>query len=168
MIRSNALFVEQAQIVAGFVPVNLATAANAGDWVSMKGFSRCTVVFFAAAGTAGDDPTLTIEQATAVAGTGNKALNFTRLDVKQGADLAAIGAFTAVTQSAANTYTEATSAEAQKIWVVDIKADDLDADNGFDCIQASISDVGSNAQLGCLLYILWGARYMPPGSAIAD
>ena len=40
MIRSNALFAEQAQIVAGFVPVNLATAANAGDWVSMKGFSR--------------------------------------------------------------------------------------------------------------------------------
>ena len=88
--------------------------------------------------------------------------------MKQGSDLAAIGAFTSVTQSAGNTYTEATSAEAQKIWVLDIKADDLDVDNGYDCVQASISDVGSNAQLGCLLYILWGARYLPPGSAIAD
>lgn len=168
MIHPNALFVEQAQIVSGFVPVNLATAANAGDWVSMKGFARCTVIFFAAAGTAGDDPTITIEQATAVAGTGNKALTFTRIDTKQGADLAAIGAFTTVTQSAATNYTDAASAEVQKIWIIDIKADDLDADSGFDCIQASVSDVGANAQIGCLLYILWGARFMPPGSAIAD
>lgn len=168
MIHPNALFVEQAQICSMFVPVNLATAANTGDWFSMKGFDRCTFIFFAGAGTAGDDPTITLQQATAVAGTSAKALNFTRIDTKQGADLTAVGAYTTVTQAAANTYTDATSAEVQKIWVVEVKGEDLDADNGFDCVQASISDIGANSQIGCGLAILWASRFSPPGSAIAD
>jgi hypothetical protein len=167
-MNTNALLVEQAQICCGFVPVNLATAANPGDWISMKNFERLTVIFFAAAGTNGEDPTLTLEQATAVAGTSAKALNFTRIDTKQGADLFAIGTFTTVTQSAANTYTNTDAAENQKIWVVDVKAEDLDVDNGFDCVRASISDVGTSAQIGALLYIAWGAQYAPPLTAIAD
>lgn len=171
MIHQNALFVEQANIVPAFVPVNLSAAANNGDYVSMKNYGRCVIVFFAGAGTAGDDPTLTVQQATAVAGTSAKALNFTRIDTKQGADLAAVGVFTTVTQAAGNTYTDATSAEVQKLWVIEIKAEDLDTANGFDCINASVADAdpdGTNAQLGCILYILHGSRYMPPGSAIVD
>jgi hypothetical protein len=168
MIHTNALFVEQAQIVPAFVPVNLATAANPGDWVSMKGFARCTIIFVAGAGTAPDDATITVSQATAVAGTGSKALTFTRIDVKQGADLAAIGDFTTVTQAAATSYTSDTSAETQNLWVIDIRAEELDENNGFDCVQASIGDVGTAAKIGTVLYILWGSRYMPPGSAIAD
>ena len=167
-INTNALLVEQAQIACGFVPVNLATAANPGDWISMKNFERLAIVFFGAAGTAGEDPTLTLEQATAVAGTGAKALTFTRVDIKQGADLFAIGTFTTVTQAAANTYTNDTSAETQKIWVVEVKAEDLDADNGFDCVRATISDVGASAQIGGLLYIAFGPQYAPPLTSIAD
>jgi hypothetical protein len=164
----NARFAEQAQIISGFVPVNLATAANAGDWVSMKQFQRLVILFFAAAGTAGDDPTLTVEQASAVAGTGAKALTFTRIDTWQGADLTAVGTPTTVAQTAANTYTDATSAEVQKIWVVEIDAADLDVDNGFDCVRGSIADVGTNAQIGCLLYLGLYSRYAPPASAIVD
>jgi hypothetical protein len=168
MIHPNALFVEQAQIVPAFVPVNLATAANAGDWVSMKNYARCTIVIVAGAGTAPDDIVVTLQQATAVAGTGNKALNFSRIDVKQGADLATIGDFTTVTQTAGTSYTEGTSAETQNLWVIEVKAEDLDEANGFDCVQASIADVGTAAKVGVALYILWGARYLPPLSAIAD
>lgn len=163
----NALFAEQFQVASGFVPVNLATASNPGDWISMKTLERLVIIFFAAAGTAGDDPTITLEQATAVAGTSAKALNFTRIDRKQGSDLLTIGTYTTTTQSAGNTYTNDTSAEEQKIWIVEVKAEDLDVDNGFDCVRATISDVGSNAQLGAMLYI--GApRYSPPLSMIAD
>ncbi|RWQ16099.1 hypothetical protein [Mesorhizobium sp.] len=164
----NQHILEKLQIAAGFVPVSMATAPTE-DWVSLKNFGRMAIVFFKAAGTAGDDPTLTLEQATAVAGTGAKALNFTRIDVKQGADLFAIGEFTTIAQ-AANTYTEATSAEAQAIWVLDVKAEDLDVDGGFDCIRASISDIGTNAQLGCLLYLGHEPRYAkaPLPSMIAD
>jgi hypothetical protein len=163
----NALFAEQVQVCAGFVPVDMSAAANNGDWVSMKNFARCTIVLFKAAGTAGDDPVLTVRQATAVDGTGAKALNFTRVDSKVGT-LTSVGTFTANTQAAANTYTDAVSAEAQGIFLIDIKSEDLDVANGFDCVQFQVPDIGANAQLGCALYLLWGSRYNPPVSAIVD
>lgn len=149
---------EQMNIAAGSVPVDLAAAAMAGDWVSMKGYDRMLIVFFKAAGTAGDDPTITVEQAKAVAGTDNKALNFTEVWTKQGT-LTGVASWTRVTQSAANTYTDATSAEAQAIWAIEVKAEDLDQANGFDCVQASVGDVGVGAQLGCLLYLMFEPRY---------
>ncbi len=155
----NQHALEKMQIVSAIVPVDLKTAANDGDWVSLKNYGRCTVIFFTAVGTAGEDPTLTMEQATAVAGTGAKALTFTRIDHKQNADLTTIGQFTTVAQTAAATYTDATSAELQKIWVVDIMAEDLDVANGFDCIRMRIADVGAAIQLGCGLYLLHEPRF---------
>lgn len=166
----NADFAEQVQVVSAIVPVDLQTGANNGDWVSMKNYERCTLIVFKAAGTAGDDPTVTLEQATAVAGTSAKNLvAIDRVHVKQDTALTGVGQYTLVEQTAAATYTDATSAEDQAIWVIDIQAEDLDRENGFDCIRASIADVGSNAQIGCALMLLWGARYggeLP--SAIAD
>ncbi len=150
---------DNAQLVSGFVPVDLSDGANTGDYVSLKNYSRCAIVLFKAVGTAGDDPTLTVVQATDVSGTSAKAVNFTAIKVKQGASLAAIGTFTNATQSAANTYTSTTSAEEQAIWVVEIDASDLDVDGGFDCIMASVADIGTNAQIGCMFYILDGPRY---------
>lgn len=169
MTTPNAILAERAQVVSGFVPVNMAAGAPTSDWVSLKNYEMCTVIFFAAAGTNGDDPTLTVLQGTAVGGTTSKALTFTRIDVKQGT-LASIGQFTKTTQAAANTYTHTDAAESQKIWMVSFRAAELDVDNGYDCIRASIGDVGTNSQLGCLLYVLEFPRYAtdPLPSAIAD
>ena len=146
-------------IVEGFPPVDLSTAANNGDYVSLKNYAGCLVMFHSGLGTAGQDPTLTLQQAQAVAGTGVKALNFTTVFVKQAAtDLSATAVWTVITQAAANTYTEATAAEQSALWVVDIKASDLDVANSFDCLRATIADVGGAAQPGSLHYILYGAR----------
>ena len=153
MSISNSLILENTQIVAGFGPVDMQSGANAGDWVSLKNYRKVAIVLFKGVGTAGDDPTLTLQQATAVAGTGAKDLTFTTIYKKQGT-LSAIGQWTKVTQTAATSYTDATSAEAAAIWVVEVNAEDLDVANGFDCVQASVADVGSNAQLGALLYLL--------------
>lgn len=149
----NAKILEQLNIVSGFVPLAL-TTARTGDVISLKNYRRACVVFFKAAGTAGDDPTITVLQGTDVAFGTNKALNFTTIYTKQGADLTAVGSWTKVTQAAGNTYTDATSAEVQAIWAIEFDAEDLDIANNYDCIRASISDVGTNAQLGCLLYLL--------------
>lgn len=161
---------EENQIAIGVVPINLAAGANNGDWVSLKLYKHLTIIVIKGAGASGEDPTLTLLQATAVAGTNSKALNFTDIYVKQGADLTTIGQFTKTTQAAANTYTSATSGEEQAIWAVEIDADQLDVDNGFDCVQAAIADVGNTSQIGTILYILSEPRYaaeaMP--SAIAD
>jgi hypothetical protein len=161
--------VESTQIVSGFLPVDLQTAANSGDYVSLKDYNHLTVIFFKAVGTAGDDPVLALQQATAVAGTAAKDLTFTTIYKKQGT-LTAVGTFTKVTQAAAASYTDATSAEVAAIWVIEIDAQDLDVENNFDCVAANVADVGGNAQLGCLLYILSEPRYAQaiPPSAIVD
>lgn len=163
----NATFAEVFQVCAGFGPVDMSAAANNGDWVSMKNYNRCAIIVFKAAGTAGDTPTVTLTQATDVSGTSSKALNFTRVDVKSGT-LTSVGTYTTVTQSAGNTY--AGTANAAGIYIIEIRSEDLDVANGFDCIQASIPDVGANAQLGSCLYVLYGPRYTYGGlkSAIVD
>jgi hypothetical protein len=151
-------FCENNNLSAGFVPVDMQTAANDGDWVSLKNYHHVSVVLFKAAGTAGDDPTLTMEQATTNTGTGAKALTFRNIYVKQGT-LTAVGTFTRVDQTAAATYTDLVSAEIQAIWVVEFDSDELDVDGGFDHIRGRVADIGGNAQLGCMLYILGEPRY---------
>lgn len=166
----NNLLAEACQVVAGIIPVDLAGQANNGDWVSMKNFDRLTVIVFKAAGVAGDDPVITLKQASDVAGTGAKALNFTRVDAKVGAQTG-IGGFTTNSQAAGNTYTDLVSAEAQGLFLIEVTSADLDVTNGFDCVQVSIPDVGAGgAQLGCALYVLRGARFAGAGlpSAIID
>lgn len=144
--------IENLQISAGFVPVDMQTTANAGDWFNMKPFRKVLAVLYKAAGTAGDDPVITLEQATSNAGAGNKPLNFTTVYSKVGT-LTGVGQFTKITQASANTYEDETSAEAQAIIAIEIDADDLDTANGFTHIQMSVADVGSNAQLGCVFYL---------------
>lgn len=166
----NKHILEKLQIVAAFVPFDLGTA-QVGDIVSLKNYGRCAIVLFKAAGTAGDDGLVTVEQVQDVGNTGSnaKALNFTRVDIKQGAQTG-IGTFTKTDVAAGNTYTNLTLAEAQALIVIDIDANDLDVDNGYDCVRVSTADVGSNAQLGAALYLLHEPRYAatPLPSAIID
>lgn len=160
MTRGNALFVERANIIPAFLPVDMSGSANTGDRVSMALYNRCTVVLIGAAGTAGDDPALTLLQADAATGGNSKALDFEVLHVKQAASLASSpGTFTRVEQAASNSYTDDESAEQQVVWAVDITADMLDLAGGFTFLQASVPDVGTNAQLGACFYILSEPRY---------
>lgn len=151
-------FLEGANIVSAFVPVDMSAAANNGAWVSLKNYRRCIAVLFGAVGTAGEDPVFTLRQATANDGTGAKALTFERVYKKVGT-LTGVGTFTLATQAAANTHTDAVSAETQKIIAVEILAEDLDAEGGFDHVQLQIPDVGIAAQLGCGFYLLLEPRY---------
>ena len=159
-------------IIPAIVPLDLQTARD-GDWVSLKNAKGCLVVVFKGAGTAGDDPSITIEQASDVAGTGAKVLNAITEFYKKIGTLTSVGTWTKVTQTADELVTvDAVSAEAEGLWAFNVEADQLDVDNGFDCIRVRVADVGTNAQLGCALYLLHGLRYgdAPDGliSAIAD
>ena len=167
-MNPNVDFAEQVQIVSGFLPADMQTAQN-GDYISLKNYERVTVILFKAAGTAGDDPTITLQEAQDVSGTGVQALaKISKVYVKQDTVLTATGQFTLVEQAAASTYTDATSAEDAAIWVFDVKVSDLS--EGFDCIRCNVGDTGTNAQLGALLYLLWPARYGEQAllSAIVD
>lgn len=177
----NAHILEKCHIVSGIVPVALNTNPGAtSDYVSLKNFGRCAIVFFKGVGTAGDDPTITLTQAKTVAGGSSKAgPTLTRVDKMQAAtNLLSTTTYTTSTSASpashdtfsTNTWTNTDLAEQAAMVVIDVKAEDLDVDNGFDCITATIGDVGTNAQLGCLFYILHEPRYSlaTQPSAITD
>ena len=140
MTDFNHEFLEIADIIPAFTPVDLQTGANNGQWVAMKNIGRLLCVLYKGTGTAGDDPVITLKQATSTAGANAKALNFTRARTKIGA-IAATPQWTVVTQSASNTYTP------------------TDLNNGFNFVQISIPDTGTNPQLGAAFYIAYGIRY---------
>lgn len=145
-------------LVPAIVPLDLQTARD-GDWVSLKNCEGVLVVVFKGAGTAGDDPAITIEQATDVAGTSAKVCNaITAYYTKQGT-LTSVGTWTKTTQTADELLQgDGTSAENQGLYAFSVAADQLDVANGFDCLRVRIADVGTNAQLGCALYVLYGLR----------
>lgn len=146
--------------VSAIAPLDLQTARD-GDWVNLKNYSGCEIVVFKGVGTAGDDPDITIEQATDAAGANGKVLNaITRVHSKQATALTSIGTWTTTTQTADELYdADGTSAESQAIYVFSFATEMLDVDNGFDWVRVRIADVGGNAQLGCALYVLVGPRY---------
>jgi hypothetical protein len=166
------LLAEEVQVVPAFNPVNLATAANTGDWISMKFFRHLTILYMQGPGTAAEPATITVSQATAVAGTGSKGLaTIASYYIKKAVtDLTGTGAFTKVTQTAASTVVLGVGAEGDKatLVLIEINAEDLDVEGGFDCVQASVGDVGTGPTIGCLFYLLSDARVQPPLSAIVD
>ena len=153
----NHEFLEIADIIPAFVPVDMQTAANNGQWIAMKNIGRLLCVLMKAAGTAGDNPVVTLQQATNNSGAGAKPLNFTRARTKIGA-IASTPQWTIVTQTAANTFTPV-SAASQAVIAIDVLATDLDLANGFNFVQLSIPDTGTNPQLGAAFYIAYGIRY---------
>jgi hypothetical protein len=160
-MATNKLLGKYIDIIPAIIPVDLQTATNNGDYISLKNYEGVAIVLFKAIGTAGDDPVVTVTQAQDVAGTAVKALNAIDLVyTKQGALLTAVGVWTKLTQTADTAIaTDATSAELQAVWYVEIDARSLDVANGFDCIKVAVADVGTNAQLGCALYIPYGLRF---------
>lgn len=165
------LAAEEIQIVPAFNPVNLATAANTGDWVSLKNYRHLTIMYAQGVGTAAEPATITLSQATAVAGTGTKALNVTSYYIKTSTtDLTAVGVFTKVTQASGTSVILGVGANGDKaaLVLIEINAEDLDVEGGFDCVQASVPDVGTGPTIGCMFYILSDSRYQPPLSAIVD
>jgi len=159
---------EKLDFFHGIVPINLGSARSS-DVITLKNFGRVAIVFYKAAGSASEDPTLTLLQASSITPSNAKALNFTRIDTKQGT-LTSVGTWTTTTQAAGNTYTNTTASENEAIWVIDINVEDIDIDNGFDCIQVTIADAGSTNQLGAVLFLGHEPRYALSGglSAIAN
>lgn len=172
----NTRLLESINIVGAFPPADMNTDKD-GDYVSLKNYDGCLVVVHKAAGTAGDDISIKLDQATDVAGTGTKALTFNHLYAKVGTQTG-VGTFTKYTFTATDDLdtvsvggTDLLADDVEALFVVDIRACDLDVTNGFDCFRLTIEgdDLG-NACIGAALYILYGARYpsATPLSAIAD
>lgn len=143
-------------VCIGAAPVDLSAAAVTGKRVSLKGAGGLTIVVFKGAGTAGDDPTFTLKQHTA--NTGGTTSNLAVIDhyyLKDAATLAGTEQWTKVTQTAAATIVDpggaGTSAEHQQIIAIEVDAAQLS--DGYTHVSLDCADVGTNAQLGAILYL---------------
>jgi hypothetical protein len=158
---------ESYDLSTGLAPVDLSTAANTGKRLSMQEVNSVDIVVIKGAGTAADDPVLTLKQHTAsTGGTTSDLAVITSYNLKNEATLDGDETWTTVTQTAAATITDpgaaGTSAESQQIVVIHVRADQLTPGNAY--ISLDIADVGVNAQLGAVLYIVHNADHVLPAS----
>ena len=152
-------------IVPAFGPIDTQGSSGqhvTGDFVSLKNWGRCIVLFHSMIGAGSDDPTMTFRQAKDNADGSGKALAIVdNIYTKQAAtDLLSTGQWTKVTQTAAATYTDGDGAQQEALWAIEIRANELDVDNGFDHIRMTVADTGSaGAQLSAAYYILCDPKY---------
>jgi hypothetical protein len=130
-------------ISAGIMPVDSQTAAMTGKRFSMKNCEGVLIVVAKAAGIAADDPTLTLIEHTAyTAGTSTNLAIITTYGLKQETALDGDEAWTVVTQTAAATIVgNATSAETEQIYALDVRAEQLS--DGYTHISLDIGDTGA-------------------------
>jgi SpoU rRNA methylase family enzyme len=161
---------ESYDLSTGLAPVDMSTAANTGKRLFMQEVNSVDIVLIKAAGTAADDPVLTLKQHTAsTGGTTTDLAVITSYNLKNEATLDGDETWTTVTQAAAATITDpggaGTSAESQQIVVIHVRADQLTPGNAY--ISLDIADVGAAAQLGTVLYIVHTADHVAPASLLA-
>ncbi len=150
----NARLDEQAYFVQASAIGALTTTVGDTTYVSMKNYARASIIIDVTNATTVTGGTVTLKQATAVAGTGEKALGFTRM--LSNIDVGAGQALTETSVSS-NTFTTDTTNSKRLRYVIDVPAEDLDAANSFDCLRVDVTGM-ANAT-GQVSYILYGAKF---------
>jgi hypothetical protein len=140
------------------VAAGLLLTSTLGDtaYVSLKNYRKLTILVSIADGTTVTGSTITLKQATAVAGTNEKALGFTRMLASVDYPTVAL-AETAVTS---NTFTTQTVNSKDSMYIIEVDSDSLDVANGFDCVRLDGTGHAATASRGVVvMYALSGARY---------
>tara|TARA_R110000772_G_scaffold23646_1_gene63134 strand:+ start:7655 stop:8137 length:483 start_codon:yes stop_codon:yes gene_type:complete len=157
--------IDHVKFVTGIPPGILATTVGDGDYVSMKDYTNLTIVLTVDNATTVTGTAVTLKQASAVAGTGEKALSFDKMwaNIDTGASDTMVE--TAVTS---DTFTTDTTNAKNLKYQIEINESDLDLANDFTCVR--IDCLAMVAALGNVEYILSGSRNNPAiaNSAITD
>lgn len=150
------------KIVQGLAPITPSTSTP--DYVSLKNGHHLTVVIAVDNATTVTGSAITLKQATDVAGTGEKALSFTKM--YQNIDTASADLL-AETAVSSDTFTTDSTDNSNLIYVIEVPADSLDVDGGFDCVRAGTGDATA-AVLSVMYYIepRYGEDVIP--AAITD
>lgn len=153
--------IEDAKIIWAAEPKNYTGAAMTAEYVSLKNYQRLTIIIQTGAW-AGGTAAVTLSEATDVSASGAQALSFDYM----WSDEVTSGTLVKNTVTS-NTFDLDT---ANKLYVIQVDADDLDIADGYDCVTAAIASPGVNADFYSVCYILSGARQhaATPPSAIVD
>jgi len=164
-MNANARLDETVTTVVAATGLLLTSTLGDTTYVSLKGYSRAQIIIVIADGTTVTGTAVTLKQATSVAGAGEKALAFTRMLANTDYAASKTMVETAVTS---NTFTTQTTNSKDSVYIIDVDAASLDANNGFDCIRVDCTGHAATAPRGAtVVYNLYGARY-PGLSAITD
>ncbi|MBP7625260.1 MAG: hypothetical protein KA763_14950 [Xanthomonadales bacterium] len=125
----NARLDEQVQTVVAAAGLLLTSTLGDTTYVSMKNFARARITIVIADGTTVTGSAITLKQATAIAGTSEKALAFTRMLANTDYAASKTMVETAVTS---NTFTTQTENSKDSVYIIDVDASDLDIAGGFD------------------------------------
>jgi len=126
-------------------------------YVSMKNYRRLQIWIIIADGTTVTGSTVTLKQATAVAGTGEKELAFST--VYKNVDYAAAKTLTA-TAVTSNTFTTQAVNSKISVYMMEVDSESLDVSGGFDCVRVDGTGHAATTPVGvCVIYNLWGARF---------
>lgn len=152
MTVQTARFLDSNFPVVGLAPVT--PSSSTPDYVSCKGYDRVTAIITVDNGGTVTGSAITLKQATAVAGTGEKELAFSTVYANTD-----VGAASALTETAvtSNTFTTATTDNKNLLYVIDIPVSSLDTANGFDCVRVGTGNA-ANTVLS-VVYVLSGAKY---------
>lgn len=132
-------------------------------YVSLKDYQRLAIIIAVKNATTVTGSAITLKQATAVAGTSEKALAFT--SAYRNIDTGAADALASFAV-ASNTFTTDNTNSKNLMYVIDVDPASLDSANGFDCVRAGTGD--ATAATVTVLYLLYGARYSAMPAAITD
>lgn len=151
---------QEAKLLWAGEPKNYTGAASTDKYVSMKNYGHLTILILTGAWAAGT-AAVTLEQAKEVAGTNHQDLAFT----KYYHDEAESG--TLVETACVDTFNLDT---ANKLYVIEVDAEDLDTNDDFDCVTVQIASPGANADFYGVIYVLSDPRYAQatPPSALVD
>jgi hypothetical protein len=150
------------------IPIDLAAGANTGLRVHLKDYGGVAFVYFADAGTAGEDVDLDIQQHNvATSGTPADLDVVTQFWTKQEATLDNDEQWTAGTQTAASEVDLGDAeGEVQSMAVVEVTADQLS--DGYEWVSVNIPDPGTTAgKIGCVIAILFDPKVQRTPSRLA-
>lgn len=154
--------IDKVRFVQALAPVVPSSATP--KYVSLKNYNHVTVQISVKNATTVTGSAITLKQATAVAGTGEKELAFTKMWAN--IDTAASDALVE-TAVASNTFTTNSTNSKDLLYIIEVDTTDLDVTNGFDCFRVGTGN-GTAATVD-VVYILSGARYASPTkSAVTD
>lgn len=157
----NALFTEQVKLVTGLAAQ--VPSSSTPTRVSMKNFERAAIIVMVKNATTVTGSAITLKQAQDVAGTNEKALSFSKawrqLDVAAGDALSEFAV-------SSDTFTTLTTDSKNALYVMEVKAEDLDVNGGFDCIRAGTGN--ATAATISVLYALFGAKVPTTVTALTD
>ncbi|OAI29449.1 hypothetical protein A1351_23340 [Methylosinus sp. R-45379] len=163
MLTENARLSEQGAIEVALS--NTTPSSTSPRRFSMKGYSRCTIIITALNATTVTGSAITLKQATDIANVNSdeKALSFTKVwrNVDRGASNTLAEAAVA-----SDTFTTDSTNSKELEYQIEVKAEDLDVDNGFDCLRVGTGNAVATTL--SIVMIFWGARYGKVATARLD